>query len=114
MRRRAILVIILLCLLCFFLFANTFARSFTGKNGAKFEEVEIESVQVDPGGKKGSATYRLRYSFSNVSYSKNPQPYQFSETTLQITDQLIRDEYDYWLFDWNSRDTHIVEDKLLK
>ncbi|GLI07992.1 hypothetical protein YDYSG_40220 [Paenibacillus tyrfis] len=94
--------------------ANTFARSYTGKNGAKFEEVEIESVQVDPSGKKGSATYRLRYSFSSVSYSKNPQPSQFSETTLQITDQLIRDEYGHWLFDWNSRDTQIVEDKLLK
>ncbi|WP_163855162.1 hypothetical protein [Paenibacillus elgii] len=84
-----------------------------GKMDVKFEGVEIESVQVDPGGKKGSATYRLRYSFSSVSYSKNPQPSQLSETTLQITDQLIRDEYGHWLFDWNSRDTHIVEDKLL-
>jgi hypothetical protein len=92
--------------------ANTFARSFTGKNGAKFEEVDIQSVQVDPDGKKGSATYRLRYSFSSVSSSKNPQPYQLSETTLQITDQLTRDEYDHWHFDWDSRDTHIVEDKL--
>jgi hypothetical protein len=94
--------------------ANTFARTFTGKNGAKFEEVEIESVQVDPDGKKGSAMYRLRYSFSSAYSSKNPQPSNYSETTLEITDQLIRDEYGHWLFDWSNRDTHIVEEKLLK